>query len=270
LLGDDLVLRVPHETANSESALETARIAITEARAVGARTPQMLVCDTTRELVPVPYAILERVPGEPLSKQEVEPGDVPQVWWELGHDLALLHNGVRKEGPAGKLESNDVQVDPRPWLEELARDGLVSPVEAEWLRRWLDELQPLVSTGEPLAFCHGDVNADNVMVRPATFDYLAIVDWDGAGWMDPAWDFVPLPLRAVPFVLQGYREVAPVPGDTTAEARILWHHIQYTLFIWWTHRHQGRSIVDRGLQRLRPGIKDLLELPGARWLSHLA
>jgi thiamine kinase-like enzyme len=182
----------------------------------------------------------------------------------------LLHNGVRKDGPAGQIKPLDVQVDPRPWLDELHSNGLVMSAEASWLRMWLDELQPLVCTGEPVAFCHGDVNGDNILVRPGTFDYLAIVDWDGAGWGDPAWDFVPLPLPAVPLVLQGYRALASVPGDATAEARILWHHIQYAIFIWWKKQHQGRSMVERGLQRLRPGISDLLEeLPGARWMAHL-
>ena len=270
LLGEDLVLRVPHKTAGEGYGLETARIAITAARAAGVRTPQVLVCDDTRELLPVPYALLERVPGEPLSKQEFEPGDIPQAWRELGHDLALLHHGVPRDGPAGRLNAGDVQVDPRPWLEELAIEGLLSPVEAGWLRRWLDELQPLVCTGDPVAYCHGDVNADNVLVRPGACDYVALVDWDGAGWMDPAWDFVPVPLRAVPWVLQGYQEVAEVPGDSTAEARILWHHIQYTLFIWWNKRHHGRGIINRGFQRLRPGIKEMLDLPGARWMGHLA
>ncbi|HEX8222024.1 MAG TPA: aminoglycoside phosphotransferase family protein [Chloroflexia bacterium] len=269
LLGEDLVLRVPHGTTGDGYALKTARIAITAARAAGVRTPEILVYDDTRELLPMPYALLQRVPGEPLSKQEFEPGEIPQVWRELGHDLALLHHGVPRHGPAGQLKPGDVQVDPRPWLEELAIQGLLSPVEAEWLRRWLDELQPLVNTGEQVAFCHGDVNADNVLVRPVALEYLALLDWDGAGWMDPAWDFVPLPLRAVPWVLQGYREVAEVPGESTAEARILWHHIQYTLFIWWNKRHHRRGTIDRGFQRLRFGIREMLELPGARWMAHL-
>jgi Ser/Thr protein kinase RdoA (MazF antagonist) len=167
------------------------------------------------------------------------------------------------------LKSHDVHVDPRPWLEELVGGRLLLPAEAAWLLRWLDELEPLVRSGSPLAFCHGDVNADNIMVRPEEFEYLAVVDWDGAGWMDPVWDFVPLPLVAVPTILHGYREVAEVPGDSTAEARLLWHHIQYTLFRWWTMRHQGRSIFDAGFGRLRPGIIEVLELPGARWMAHL-
>lgn len=270
LLGEDLVLRVPHERTDNDYGLERTRIAIAAARAVGVRTPQIVVYDDTRELVPVPYTILERVPGEPLSKHEVAPGDIPQVWRELGQDLARLHNGVRRDEQTGRFSSPDVRIDPRPWLEDLSVGGLVSPVEAQWLRRWIDELEPLVRAGEPLAFCHGDLNADNVLVRPGAFDYLAIVDWDGAGWIDPAWDFVPLPLRAVPLILQAYREVAEVPGDTTAEARILWHHIQYTLYGWWRRRDQGRVIIDRGLRRLRPGIEEVLELPGARWLAHLA
>jgi hypothetical protein len=58
-------------------------------------------------------------------------------------------------------------------------------------------------------------------------------------------------------------------GTRTAEARLLWHHILNTLFRWWMLRQQGRDLVVRGLERLRVGVKELLELPGARWMAHL-
>jgi hypothetical protein len=230
----------------------------------------LVALDETRELIPVPYAILERVPGEPLSRQHPAPEEATHVWRELGRDLALLHNGVSKDGPAGQLEQSDVHDDPRPWLEELAGKGLVAPAEAGWLRRWIDELEPLACSEPPRTFCHGDVNADNILVRSQALDYLAIVDWDGASWTDPAWDFVPVPLLVVPYMLEGYRGVAPVPGSETAEARIVWHHVQYSLFIWRHNHTVGRGKVEYGLRRLRLGIERMLELPGARWMRHLA
>ncbi len=270
LLGEDMVLRVPHERPDNLCGIQTAlaaRTAISVARAVGVRTPAMVAFDDTRDLIAVPYSILERVPGEALSRQRVAPAEVSQVWRELGHDLALLHSGVSEDGPAGQLGANDVKIDPRTWLEELLGDGLVLPGEEAWLRWWLDELEALVYTGEWRAFCHGDVNADNVIVRPQVLDYLALVDWDGAGWMDPVWDFVPVSLLAVPYILEGYRSVSRVSGDATAEARILWHHVQYTLFSLSKRRSQGRDVVEQGLHHLRMGISELLKLPGATWLA---
>lgn len=269
LLGDDRVLRVPHQQPGSVQGLETACIAIPAARAAGVRTPRILVLDERRDLVPVPYAILERVPGEPYSRHGWAIAAAAAIWRELGHDLALLHAGVGRSGPAGGLPANDTFDDPRPWLDGLVTDGLIGPQDAAWLRRVIDDLAPLACTPEPRTFCHGDVNADNILIDPPARQYLALIDWDGAGWMDPAWDFVPVPLRAVPFMLEGYRQVGRVPGDETAEARILWHHVQYRLFILTHTPPRERARAGTMLQRLRAGMRDLLQLPGARWMRYL-
>ena len=52
--------------------------------------------------------------------------------------------------------------------------------------------------------------------------YGSLIDWDDAGWGDPAMELVSLPLRAVDAALAGYRSVLPIDGDDTAEQRILW------------------------------------------------
>ena len=39
-----------------------------------------------------------------------------------------------------------------------------------------------------------------------------------------------MPLRAALPMLAGHREVAPLPDDETAEARILWSRLQLVLF----------------------------------------
>jgi aminoglycoside phosphotransferase (APT) family kinase protein len=61
-------------------------------------------------------------------------------------------------------------------------------------------------------------------------EYLALLDWDAAGWGDPAWDFSGVPLRAALPLLAAHREIAPLSADETAEARILWSRLQLGLF----------------------------------------
>ena len=75
---------------------------------------------------------------------------------------------------------------------------------------------------------HRDAQATNIIVGSGGA-YRAILDWGCAGLGDPAWDCFGMPLRAVPFLLEGHREVAPLDGDETAEARILWRHLQWSL-----------------------------------------
>jgi hypothetical protein len=48
------------------------------------------------------------------------------------------------------------------------------------------------------------------MVSVASREYLALLDWGSAGCGDVAWGFAGVPLRAAPWLLAGYRAVAPL------------------------------------------------------------
>ena len=264
LLGDDLVLRVPREHPAFVAAVRKEAVAVPAARAVGVRTPRLVEFDDSLALLPVPYLIYERVRGETLGTIEGDPVDLPEVWRELGRDLALLHTGVREEGEIAALRSEPLP-DPRPWTEELARDGQISAVEAGWLAGWLDRLAPAVLASVPERFLHGDVQSTNVMVGPETRDYLAVLDWGDAKWGDAAWDFAGVPLRAVPFLLEGHRAVAPVDGDETAEARILWRHLQLALYLLRRPPQPGRSWAERPVAMLVEILRFFAGHPGGRW-----
>ena len=202
------------------------------ARSVGVRTPALVAYDDACDLLPVPYQVVERIHGEVLGRLDVEPGATPDVWRELGRDLALLHTRVGGSGPVGRLARPESYPDPRSLVGKRVADGWFTNIEARWLGGWLERLAPAASlTPAAERLLHLDVQATNIMVRPGSFAYLAILDWGCAGWGDPAWDFFGLPLRAAPSVLEGHREVAPLDDDDTAEARILWRHLQYSLAI---------------------------------------
>jgi len=230
LLDDDLVLRVPRNHPTFVAALAKEAIAVPAARAAGVHTPSLVAFDDSLTLLPVPYAVYERVHGEPLEQHETGPREAPAAYRALGRDLARLHGGVRPEGPAGRLGAPNLpQDDPRPLPEHLAAAGYFSVVEARWLGQWLERLAPLLQMPGAQRFLHGDTQATNILVRPGSLDYLALVDWGGCGWGDPALDFSGMPLRAVPHVLAGYRELAALPDDETAEARILRYHLHFAL-----------------------------------------
>jgi hypothetical protein len=40
---------------------------------------------------------------------------------------------------------------------------------------------------------HGGTQATNILVRPGSLDYLALVERGGCGWGDPALDFLGMP-----------------------------------------------------------------------------
>lgn len=268
LLGDELILRVPRNHPHFVAALTREAVAVPAARAVGVRTPRLVAFDDSLALLPTPYTVYERVHGNALELLGLDPEGTSAAYRALGRDLARLHAGVGPQSPAGRLGAPNLPLDdPRPLPEQLAAAGYFSVVEAWWLGRWLDRLPPLLRTAGDHRFVHGDTQATNVLVRPGSLDYVAIIDWGGCGWGDPALDFSGMPLRAVPDVLAGYRELAALPDDETAEARILRYHLHFALVNARNAPQPGHSWGERPLGYLLDLMRFLLEPPDARWVE---
>ena len=268
-LGADFILRVPRCHSAFTNAARKEAIVAPAARAAGVRTPLLIAFDSALDLLPVPYTIYERIHGETLGLLDREPGDTPDVWRDLGHDLALLHTNIADEGPLAEVVGQPMP-DPRPWLEEIAEEGYFTAMEARWLMAWLDRLAPAALTALPRRFLHGDLQTTNIMVRAGSLEYLALIDWGSAGWGDPAWDFAGVPLRAAPWLLAGYRDVAQLEGDETAEARILWRHLQLALFLLRREPLPGRSWAERPLAMLLEIMRFLIDSPPPPWRSLVA
>ncbi len=264
LLGEHHVLRIPRNHPKHVEALYREAIAVPAARQAGVRTPALVVFDDTCDLVSVPYVIYERVHGETLAELDLEPLPAADVWRELGRDLALLH-AVTARDLAGPLSSQKALPDPRELVETRSRDGWFTSSEARWLVAWLDRLAPVALTPVPSRVLHGDSQATNVMVSPIRLRYVAIIDWGSAGWGDAAEDFAGVPLRAVPFMLQGHRDLAALDDDDSAEARILWRHLQLGLFTLPRGAVPGRSWAERPLAMLFEIFRFFLAEPGVRW-----
>jgi aminoglycoside phosphotransferase (APT) family kinase protein len=264
LVGSEHVLRVPRVAPPFVDAIRKESVAVPAARAAGVMTPALVAFDDSLDLLPVPYAIYERVHGEALGLLDLGPDDTPGVWRNVGRDLAILHEGVGEHGPVAGLECEPLP-DPRPIPDELASAGYITSEEARWLSGWLDLLAPLALASLPRRFRHGDLQTTNVMVRPSPPTYLALIDWGACGWGDAALDFAGIPLRAVPFVLEGYREVATLPEDETAEARILWRHLQIALYRLGRPPQPGLSWAERPAAMMLEIMRFFLGTPGRPW-----
>lgn len=265
-LGDDLILRIPRNHPAHAGAVQKEAAAVPAARAAGVRTPAIVAFDDSRELLPVPYIIYERIQGETLESFGREPGETPEIWRELGRDLGRLHVHVSRVGPVAAIKDRRFP-DPREQAEAVAQAGYVTGLEARWLLRWLERIAPACTTPPPKRFLHGDLQGTNIMVQPGSLRYLALIDWGSSGWGDPAADFTGIPLAAAPFLLAGHREVAPLDGDETAEARILWY--QLGLALRWVQRQPEpeRSWAERPLAMLFGILRFLLDAPAEPWRS---
>ena len=142
-------------------------------------------------------------------------------------------------------------------------------MEARWLLGWLDRLAPAALASRPQRFLHGDIQTTNMLVRAGSLDYLAIIDWGSSGWGDPAWDFAGVPLRAVPLMLQSYRDLATQDVLTDIEARILWRHLQLALLLR-REPQPGKSWAERPLAMLLEIMRFMIESPPGAWKDILA
>jgi len=78
-------------------------------------------------------------------------------------------------------------------------------------------------------------------------------------------DFAGVPLRAVPTMLAGYRELTPLPEDDTAESRILWRHLQISLYLLSRPPQPGLSWAERPTAMLLEILRFFLDPPEERW-----
>lgn len=221
-LGGSLVLRVPKEHPEAIADAYTGSVAAPVAYAAGVRTPALVAFDDDRDIVAVPYSIFERAPGEPLVLTGAYPQDLGELWADLGRDLALLHSSVRVcDDPGGRLDHHVSPGEHQQLVEDLRHSGVIGDEATSWLTVVLSRLQP-ATQGRHLyrRFVHGDAQPSNVLTLGS--HYSAIIDWDDAGWADPVTDLHYLPLRAADLVLAGYRSIAPMDGDASAEERLLW------------------------------------------------
>lgn len=262
LLGETLVLRVPRDHPAHVRQARAEAVAIPAARAAGVRTPALIAYDEACDLLPVPYLIVERVSGQALSDLDLEPSEAGEGWRDVGRDLGRLHADAHPSAPLGEPW---VCSDPRELVQRRASDGWFTALEARWLGAWLDRIAATAFPAPPVdRLLHRDAQATNIIVGSGGA-YRAILDWGCAGLGDPAWDCFGMPLRAVPFLLEGHREVAPLDGDETAEARILWRHLQWSLACLPRGAVPGQSWGERPLAWLLEVLRFFLEDPPPSW-----
>jgi hypothetical protein len=78
-------------------------------------------------------------------------------------------------------------------------------------------------------------------------------------------DLAVVPLRAVPFLLQGHRDLAPVDDGEHIEARIVWRHLLLTLWLVPRGPQPGFSWAERPLSILLDTIAFFAAQPPELW-----
>lgn len=264
-IGETAVLRVPrnHPDFVAHSYREAA--IVPAARAAGVRTPALLAFDERLTLLPVPYTVYERVPGVPLEALGLATDAAAAIWRELGRDLARTHTGVTPTEALASHRPRHNGPELPALVDQRAVEGWLSPLDARWLGRWAERLVPAALAPVPSRVVHGDTQATNLMVTTDPLRYEAVIDWGCAALGDVALDFAGVPLGAAPHMLAGYREIASLDADETAEARIVWRHLHLALLFLPRGAVPGRSWAERPLPMLLEVLRFFLDPPDGRW-----
>ena len=144
-IGETIILRIPRNHPAFVEAARKEAVAVPFARRAGVRTPDLLIFDDSLDLLPVPYSFYKRVQGATLELLKLEPEATQAAYFELGRDLALLHQGVPFIEPARSLALEGLS-EPEALPDELAAEGYIGTSEAQWLSHWLVHLRSLCSS----------------------------------------------------------------------------------------------------------------------------
>jgi aminoglycoside phosphotransferase (APT) family kinase protein len=226
-----LVLRLD---APSQLAISHSRAAefalLRAARAAGVRAPEPLGLCADPAVLGRPFFVMRRAPGRGDARALTTAAPWPGLAAALGGELARLHAVRPPRQDLGFLgpPPRDAGRAEIAWLRGLL-DGLGAAEPAlEW---GLVRLEATAPPPVPPVLCHRDFRTGNYLVDAGRVS--AVLDWEFAGWSDPAADLGWLTAPCWRFarpdfaaggvgtraeLYAGYGAHAPLPD----EARIRW------------------------------------------------
>ena len=187
--------------------------------------PEVHAAYRSREGVPEPAFLMERLPGEPpLGVAVGGRGAVAErLLRESGRSLARIHD-LRSFDSFGDLVSDDggpvVRDGRATWAERLrdiadgSLDGLAETRFADLerpLRAYADERFAELDLAADAALVHGDYRPGNLLADPETGEVTAVLDWGAAQAADPRYELA--------WAVREFAERAPVGSATRERVR---------------------------------------------------
>ncbi len=234
ILGESLILRIPRHAAAETSLAKEADV-INIVQKAGVPTAGVVTYDSSRELVGIPYMVLERLHGPTLGGIGYEADANDRAYTSLAHILAKLHQLRMRDVDPIPLVPAPAVFSAGHLVQRLCEAGELGTAQGRWLTDWFDFLGERAAINVEPVLLHGDVLPSNLIVG-ASGDVTALIDWGCAEWGDPVRDFVDLPTRALPSLLSGYRSARRAlglsgdsPDDGFLEAGALWYQLFWAM-----------------------------------------
>lgn len=246
----EAVVRLPRNHPECICDTLTEAVALEALQGFNFPTPRLIAFDDRRDLLPVPFQIVEYFNGRPVEDLSQVPPALPAM---IGSLLATLHRDVvHVPDPNGWLDDVDLEET----SSELARAcdrRLLSESQKSWSEKVIHAVSPHLKSEQESVFVHNDVHELNILVGEVG---TVLIDWGDAGWGDPAHDFSTLPPAWITGALQSYETVRPL--SDSVRARIMWNQLGLAL----------RKMQEPGLKRERAyaRLKEL-QRAGEAWFK---
>jgi aminoglycoside phosphotransferase (APT) family kinase protein len=196
---------------------------------IGLPLPALITVDDSRQLLPHPYLIATRLPGQPLVEGWGTAQD-NSLAEQAGSLLAQIHDiTFARFGPL-MFEVDRAQPNPTHWCEYVESycqrhaqpaltAGVISAAQHDHITHLLRQMRPSFDRLRYGHLIHGDYHPENLLVAEGRISGVLDLEWAISG--DPAWDFVLLdewevtaPGSSAAF-LRGYTTVRPLDKDHT-------------------------------------------------------
>ena len=188
-----LVLRTDAPSSVGESHGRTAEYALLQAAfAAGVSVARPHLLAPGRDVIGTPFFIMDHRPGQGQARKIVRDPSLPEygdaLVAALGREMARIHSiGTCDESlsflPLSGDNAAEAQIaDSRAALDALDSGQPVTEYALNWLEDRLDEWR----CDRPRVLCHRDFRTGNYLVDKGRL--TAVLDWEFAGWSDPAED----------------------------------------------------------------------------------
>ncbi len=191
----------------------------------GIPASNMLVCDTSRDIIDRDYSFVEYIPSLPLSDERVPESDRPAIYRRIGEIAAQFHAVTGER--FGRVSEILAGGGSESWFafltDEVRRNGrraveggvLRTEDVAEMLRLF-EQHRDLFSQVKTPRLVHADLWVGNVLVaeKQGGWQVAAVIDADRAVWGDPDFEFACQWMTGEDF-FAGYRAVS---GDDAFDA----------------------------------------------------
>ncbi len=199
-------------------------------RARGVAVPEVVYFEHCNPALQRSVMVTTAIPGGPGGRRAVG-RDTREILAAAGRDLAVINSLAvegfgwikRDHGEAARLEAEHPAY--RDYVHEymeqdlaLLRDRVLTPSEVALIREVLAEFDPWLDP-EQAVLAHGDFDVTHIYQRDGR--YSGIIDFGEIRGGDPWYDLghfrmhdgETLPTLALPWLLEGYAAVRPLPVD---------------------------------------------------------